>query len=113
MEEDLDSNETIQLMNKFDALLPEDLLESCEEGEIHVEALFSSNKEPVFELCRILITLLEKLSPKVDLEVLKTKTFSKLLERLGEVHPSPLSFSSLFMDKIIVRNIKVLLVKRL
>lgn len=50
-EEPLESNESIQLLNKFDSLFSEDQYEPYEEGEIHEEYFISSDKEESPESC--------------------------------------------------------------
>lgn len=74
-EDDLEYNEPIQLMNKFDALIPEDQFELCKEGKTHEKVLISSDKEEYFELVcyPIPINLPKKLSLQVDLEGSKNK----------------------------------------
>lgn len=44
-EEVLESNDPIQLMNKFESLLSEDQHKPCEEGETQDEDLIASDKE--------------------------------------------------------------------
>lgn len=70
------SNQPIQLMNKFDSLLWKVLYEPCEVSDTYEEDLISSDKEesPELSLPPPPNNPSKNLSPKANLEGLKTKS---------------------------------------